>query len=45
MGCWRAAVMCVAVFVVMEGSEVAGSETTGKVIGARQVRGAEAGKQ
>jgi hypothetical protein len=29
--------MCVAVFVVIEGSEVAGSETTGKVIGVRQV--------
>jgi hypothetical protein len=29
--------MCVAVFVVIEGSEVAGSETAGKVIGVRQV--------
>lgn len=29
--------MCVAVFVVIEGSEVAGSETTGKVVGVRQV--------
>ena len=39
MSCWRATGMCVAVFVVIEGSEVAGSETAGKVkvSGVRQV--------
>ena len=37
MSCWWAAVRCVAVLVVIEGSDVAGSETAGKAVGVGQV--------